>query len=324
MRTQEENRDYLAALYPPIEPYEDGRLAVDQRHSVYWEVAGNPRGVPVVFLHGGPGSGCTANHRRFFDPAYYRIVLLDQRGAGRSTPHADLQDNSTQNLIADLEQLRQHLGVESWLLFGGSWGSTLALAYAVEHPQRCLGLVLRGVFLGRANEIDWFMRGMRHFFPEAWQDFAGHIPEGEHGDLLRAYYHRLTSRDPGQRLAAAQAWTQYETRCCTLLPNEEASQHGEDEALALSLGRIEAHYFVNRLFLEEGELLARVARIRHLPGMIIQGRYDVVCPPVSAYELQAAWPEAKLLVVPDAGHAAWEPGTTRALVQAMEGMKRRL
>ncbi|CAG0963706.1 proline iminopeptidase [Burkholderiales bacterium] len=324
MRPLEENRDYLAALYPPIEPYEKGRLVVDQRHSVYWETAGNPLGVPVVFLHGGPGSGCTTNHRRFFDPAFYRIVLLDQRGAGRSTPHADLQDNSTQNLVADLEQLRMRLGIEKWILFGGSWGSTLALAYAIEHPDRCLGMVLRGVFLGRASEVEWFMRGMRQFFPEAWADFAGFIPLGERGDLLRAYYNRLTSPNAALRLAAAQAWSQYEARCCTLLPSDEAMNHSEDQALALSLGRIEAHYFVNRLFLEEGELLARVGGIRHLPGYIVQGRYDVVCPPVSAFELQAAWPEAELVIVPDAGHAAWEPGTTRALVQAMENMKTRV
>lgn len=321
MRPLEENRDYLAALYPPIEPYEQGRLAVDQRHSIYWETAGNPQGVPVVFLHGGPGSGCTGNHRRFFDPAHYRIVLLDQRGAGRSTPHADLQDNSTQNLVADLEQLRMRLGIDKWILFGGSWGSTLALAYGMAHADRCLGMVLRGVFLGRASEVEWFMHGMRHFFPEAWADFAEFIPEGERGDLLRAYYNRLTSPNATLRLAAAQAWAQYEARCCTLLPSGEAMNHSEDQALALSLGRIEAHYFVNRLFLEEGELLARLGRILHVPAIIVQGRYDVVCPPQSAFELRAAWPNAELVIVPDAGHAAWEPGTTAALVGAMEKMK---
>ncbi|MBI3149254.1 MAG: prolyl aminopeptidase [Betaproteobacteria bacterium] len=324
MGPSEESREYLAHLYPAIEPYATGHFAVDERHRLYWETSGNPQGVPVVFLHGGPGSGCAANHRRFFDPAHYRIVLLDQRGAGRSTPHAELQDNSTQNLVGDLEQLRQHLGVEKWLVFGGSWGSTLGLAYAAEHPERCLGLVLRGVFLGRASEIEWFMRGMRHFFPEAWEDFAAFIPPGERGDLLRAYYRRLTSPNATLRREAALAWSQYEARCCTLLPNTEAHGHGEDEALALSLGRTEAHYFVNRLFLEEGELLGRVGRIRHLPGIIVQGRYDVVCPPVAAYELKAAWPEAELTMVPDAGHAAWEPGTTRALVMAMEKMKTRV
>ncbi len=324
MRPLEETRDCGAALYPPIEPSASGHLAVDARHRIYWETCGNPNGVAVVFLHGGPGSGCTANHRRFFDPQYYRIVLLDQRGAGRSTPHAELLDNSTQHLVADLEQLREHLGINQWVVFGGSWGSTLALAYAQAHPARCLGLVLRGVFLGRATEVEWFMQGMRHFFPEAWEEFAEFIPPGERADLLRAYYHRLTSPNAALRLEAAKAWSQYEARCCTLLPNAEALSHGDDEALALSLGRTEAHYFVNHLFLEEGELLARVDRIRRLPGIIVQGRYDVVCPPLSAFELHQAWPESELVLVPDAGHAAWEPGTARALVQAMEKIKARI
>lgn len=321
MRHLEENRDHTALLYPAISPYATGRLAVDARHTLYWETSGNPQGVPVVFLHGGPGSGCTENHRRFFDPAHYRIVLFDQRGAGRSTPHADLLDNSTQHLVADLEQLREHLAIAQWVVFGGSWGSTLALAYAEEHPARCLGLVLRGVFLGRAAEIEWFMQGMRHFFPEAWAEFSEFIPVGERGELLRAYYNRLTSPSAPLRLDTAKAWSQYEARCCTLLPNPETVDHFEEDALALSLARTEAHYFVNHLFLEEGELLARIGRIRHLPGIIVQGRYDVVCPPSSAYELHAAWPESELLMVPDAGHAAWEPGTTRALVAAMEKMK---
>ncbi|MEO8136030.1 MAG: prolyl aminopeptidase, partial [Betaproteobacteria bacterium] len=279
------------------------------------------RGVPVVFLHGGPGGGCSSRHRQFFDPAFYRIVLFDQRGAGQSTPVGELRDNTTQHLVADIERLRLHLGIERWLVFGGSWGSTLALAYGEAHPGRCLGFVLRGIFLGRQAELDWFMHGMGQFFPEARNRFVGALPPEERGDLLGNYHRRLTDEDPAVHLPAAHAWSTYEGACSTLAPNPELIAHFDDDAAALALARIEAHYFVHRIFLPQGSLLQDLAPIRHLPCSIIQGRYDVVCPPVSAFELKAAWPDAELIIVPDAGHSAWEPGITSALVGALERIK---
>ena len=309
------------ALYPPHEAYRRGRLAVDARHTLPWEESGNPKGVPAVFLHGGPGGGCSARHRQFFDPAHYRIVLFDQRGAGQSTPVGELQDNTTQHLVADIEQLRRHLGIERWIVFGGSWGSTLALAYGESYPARCLGFVLRGIFLGRQPELDWFMHGMGRFFPEAWNRFAEGLPPEERSDLLGKYYRRLTNPDPAVHLPAAHAWSTYEGACSSLAPNPELIAYFDDDAAALALARIEAHYFVHRIFLAPGSLLESVAAIRHLPCSIVQGRYDVVCPPASAFELKAAWPEAELVIVPDAGHSAWEPGITSELVAAMERMK---
>jgi len=310
-------------LFPDIEPYANGWLVVDGLHELYWETCGNPRGVPVVFLHGGPGGGCLPHHRRFFDPRFWRIVLFDQRGAGRSTPPAELRDNTTPHLVADLERLRRHLGVERWLIFGGSWGSTLALAYAEAHPDRCLGLVLRGIFLARPAELDWFMHGMRQFFPEAWRDFAGFLPEGERGDLLAGYYRRLTDPDPARHMPAAHAWDRYEGACSTLLPREAPPQFETDTA-ALAIARIEAHYFVHRAFLDDDQLMRDLARIRHLPCTIVQGRYDIVCPPVTADALAQAWPEAELVLVPDAGHSVREPGITRELLAAVERMRERL
>ena len=311
-------------LYPPIECNASGMLQVDSRHSLYWEESGNPRGIPAVFLHGGPGAGCTPVYRRFFDPAVYRIVLFDQRGAGRSTPTAELADNTTQHLIADLERLRRHLRIERWLVFGGSWGSTLALAYGEAHPERCLGFVLRGVFLGSRREIDWFLYCMGTFFPEAWRAFLGPIPTAEREDLLGAYYRRLTNPDPAVHLPAAKAWCRYETSCSTLRPIPQNVAPLAAERGALALARIEAHYFVNSLFLKPDQLLTELHRIRRLPCVIVQGRYDVVCPPVSADELARAWPEADLHIVPDAGHSAMEPGTRTGLVAATEAMKRPL
>ena len=314
-------RGESTVLHPALEPYAAGRLAVDSRHALYWETCGNPDGVSVVFLHGGPGAGCLPWHRRFFDPAHWRIVLFDQRGAGRSTPTAEIIDNTTWNLVADMERLRAYLGVDRWLLFGGSWGSTLALAYAHAYPQRCLGLVLRGIFLARAAEIDWFMHGMRNVFPEAWRDFAGFLPEAERGDLLGSYHRRLTDPDPAVHLPAAVAWDRYEATCVTLLPAE--SDPKTDAQAALAIARLEAHYFVNRAFLADDELL-QVDGIRHLPCTIVQGRYDAVCPPVTADLLAQAWPEAEYIVVPDAGHSVREPGITRELTAAVERMRRRL
>ena len=308
-------------LYPALAAYRSGRLPLDARHAMHWEECGNPRGVAAVFLHGGPGGGSAPDHRRYFDPAFYRIVLYDQRGAGQSTPLGELADNTTQHLVADLEALRAHLGIERWLVFGGSWGSTLALAYAQAHPERVLGLVLRGIFLGGPREIDWFMHGMRCFFPEAWTAFAEFLPAGERGELLASYHGRLIHPDPAVHMPAAHAWSRYESSCSTLLPDPELIAHFDEDPVALAIARIEAHYFVHRCFLAEGALLSGVGRIRHIPGIIVQGRYDVVCPPLTAEELHRAWPEAEYVVVPDAGHSAREPGVARELVAATDRLR---
>jgi proline iminopeptidase len=320
--TRSLSRDYF--LYPPLAPLRSGRLRLDRHHTMYWEESGNERGVPVVFLHGGPGGGSSPDHRRQFDPAFYRIILYDQRGAGQSTPLGELIDNTTAHLVADLETLRTHLGVGRWLVFGGSWGSTLALAYAEAHPERVLGLVLRGIFLGTPREIDWFMHGIRFVFPEAWGSFAGFLPEAERSDLLANYYRRLTHPDAGVHMPAAHAWSRYESSCSTLLPDPELVAHFDEDAVALAIARIEAHYFVNRLFLPEGALLGGVDRIRRIPAVIIQGRYDAVCPIVTADDLHRGWPEAEYIVVPDAGHSAREPGVARELVAATDRFRARL
>jgi proline iminopeptidase len=309
-------------LYPPLEPYASGRLRLDSLHSMYWEECGNPRGLPVVFLHGGPGAGATPAHRRFFDPAFYRIVIFDQRGAGRSTPHGELADNTTPHLVDDMEALRKTRGISSWIVFGGSWGSTLALAYAQAHPDRVRALVLRGIFLCRPAEIDWFLSGIRHVFPEAWRSFAEFIPEAERGDLLDAYWRRLAHPYPAVHMPAARAWSAYEGSCSTLLPSPETVAAFGEDRLALGLARIEAHYFRNGVFLPENQLLQGVERIRNIPGAIVQGRYDMVCPIVTADELARAWPEAQYVIVPDAGHSAMEPGIRAALVAQMERLKR--
>jgi proline iminopeptidase len=320
--TRSLSRDYF--LYPPLAPLRSGRLRLDRHHTMYWEESGNACGVPVVFLHGGPGGGSSPDHRRQFDPAFYRIILYDQRGAGQSTPLGELIDNTTAHLVADLETLRTHLGVGRWLVFGGSWGSTLALAYAEAHPERVLGLVLRGIFLGTPREIDWFMHGIRFVFPEAWGSFAGFLPEAERSDLLANYYRRLTHPDAGVHMPAAHAWSRYESSCSTLLPDPELVAHFDEDAVALAIARIEAHYFVNRLFLPEGALLSGVDRIRCIPAVIIQGRYDAVCPIVTADDLHRGWPEAEYIVVPDAGHSAREPGVARELVAATDRFRARL
>lgn len=308
-------------LFPKIEPHESGTLELDNGHVMYWEESGNPEGVPIVFLHGGPGAGTMAIHRRFFDPGYFRIILFDQRGAGRSTPHASIDANTTGNLIADLEALRERLGILQWHLFGGSWGSTLALAYAQAHPNHCLGLVLRGVFACSEQEVDWFLHGMGRFFPEAWREFSGAIPEAERDDLLSAYNRRLNDPDPDVHLPAARAWSSYEAKCSTLRPNPDAVAAISDTNGMLALARIEAHYLSNGAFLEPGQLLDGIERIRHLPATIVQGRYDMVCPIATADRLARAWPEAEYTIVPDAGHSALEPGTRAALMRAVEGLK---
>ena len=312
-------------LYPPIEPFSTRRIAVDDIHTLYVEECGNPQGMAAVFLHGGPGAGCEATHRRFFDPARYRIVLFDQRGSGRSTPHAELRDNSTWHSVADMERIRAELGIERWLVFGGSWGSTLALAYAQTHPDRVSALVLRGIFLCRPEEIRWFYQeGASWVYPDWWQDFVAPIPENERDDLLHAYHWRLTGRDEIARMSAAKAWSIWEGRTATLLPNEEVRGYFARSHVALSLARIECHYFVNNAFLGPNQLLRDAHRIADIPGVIVQGRYDLICPLRSAWQLHRAWPTAELKIVPDAGHAAFEPGIRRALVAATDAFASRL
>jgi proline iminopeptidase len=311
---------YARGYYPPIEPFDTGRLRVSPVHDLYYEQSGNPAGKPVVFLHGGPGFGTEPNHRRFFDPAAYRIVLVDQRGCGKSTPHASLEDNTTWHLVEDLEKLRAHLGFERWQVFGGSWGSTLALAYAETHPGRVTELVLRGIFLVRKREIDWFyQRGASALFPDAWERYLEPIAEAERGDLLRAYHRRLTGSDPAERLRAAKAWSVWEGTTSCLLANQALIDKTAGDAFAIAFARIECHYFMNDAFIDEArDLIRGVARIRHIPATIVQGRYDVVCPMETAWELHRAWPEADLRVVPDAGHSAAEPGNLHELVTATD------
>ena len=310
-------------LFPDIAPYETGFLPLSGGHVMYWEQVGNPRGQPVLFLHGGPGAGAGAVHRRFFDPQHWRVIIFDQRGAGRSRPLGELRDNTTPHLVRDIEVLRQFLGIENWLLFGGSWGSTLALAYAQEHPARVLGCVLRGVFLGRRDEVVWFLEGLRRVFPDAWAAFSEHLPPEERGDLLGAYLRRLCDPDPAVHLPAARAWSQYEGSCSTLLPSPETVASFAQDRTALGLARIEAHYFAHDLFLPDEGLLGRMDRLAEIEAEIVQGRYDMVCPATSAFELAAAWPSARLTVIPDAGHSALEPGVRTALVSAVERFRRR-
>jgi proline iminopeptidase len=308
-------------LYPEIGPFDSGFLRVDDTHDVYWEECGNPRGAPVVFLHGGPGAGSAPAHRRFFDPSHYRIIVYDQRGAGRSRPLGELRNNTTQLLVQDMETLRRHLGIDRWLVFGGSWGSTLAIAYAISHADRCTGLILRGIFLCRKTEIEWFLYGLRNLFPEAWAAFAEVIPEAERADLLAAYYARLINPDPAVHMPVARAWSIYEGSCSTLLASPETVAYFSNDVVALGLARIEAHYFKNDIFLPDNALLQNVAKLRDIPAIIIQGRYDAVCPIVTADDLHRAWPEARYIVVADAGHSAWEPGICAELVKATERFK---
>lgn len=310
----------MKTLYDPIEPFDRGRLPVSSIHTLYYEQCGNPEGQPVVFLHGGPGGGLIEDYRRYFDPQAYRIVLFDQRGAGDSTPHANLEDNTTWHLVSDIERLREHLGVEAWQVFGGSWGSTLALAYAQTHTERVRQLVLRGIFLCRPKEIRWFYQeGASAIYPDVWEEYVGVIPESERDDMLTAYHRRLTSDDERVRLEAARAWSIWEGSTSKLFPDPNLINEFGEPHKALSLARIECHYFMNSAFFEtDNYLIENVEKIRRIPAVIVQGRYDVVCPLMSAWELHRAWPEAELRIIPDAGHSAGEPGIISALVEATD------
>jgi proline iminopeptidase len=307
-------------LYPLIEPFATGKLRVSPVHELYYEECGNAKGRPTVFLHGGPGAGLAPDYRRFFDPRAYRVVLFDQRGAGQSTPHASLEENTTWHLVEDIERLREHLGIEHWLVFGGSWGSTLALAYAQTHPARVTALVLRGIFLCRSQEIHWsYQEGANAIFPDAWEDYVGLIPEAERGDMVTAYHQRLTSDDEATRFEAAKAWSKWEANLLMLLPNRELIDHFAEPLVALAVARLECHYIVNNCFFStDNYLIEHIDKIRHIPAVIVHGRYDIVCPMTNAWDLHRAWPEAELRIIPDAGHAAIEPGIISALVEATD------
>ena len=315
----------MPALYTAIEPHKQFTLSVDDDHLLYIEESGNPDGLPVVFLHGGPGAGCEASHRRFFNPQLYRIVLFDQRGCGRSKPHAELRHNTTQHLIDDIERIRINLGIEQWVVFGGSWGSTLALAYAQTYPKRCLGLILRGIFLCRERDISWFYQdGASYLFPDLWQEYQCVIPPEERDDMLNAYYRRLTDTDLNVQMQAAKAWARWEACTSNLNPNVEVIDFFTNDNVALSLARIECHYFVNHVFLKDRPLLKHTDKLADIPGIIIHGRYDVVCPIEQAWLLHQHWPQAKFHIVAEAGHSAFEPDITSRLVQSTDAMASRI
>jgi proline iminopeptidase len=306
-------------LYPPIEPYRTGRLEVGDGHSLYWEQCGNPDGKPALMLHGGPGAGCSPDHRRQFDPERYNVTLFDQRGCGRSTPHASLEANTTWHLVDDIERLREQVGVDKWLVFGGSWGSTLALAYAQTWPERTTELVLRGIFLFRQKELDWLYQfGASEVFPDKWGEFLAPIPEAERGDIVTAYQRRLIGDDPAVQLEAAKAWSKWEAETVTLLPDPHVIEEHTSDDFAIAIARIENHYMVNRGWLEEGQLLANAHKLKDIPGVIVQGRYDMCTPPVSAWDLKQAWPEVDLQIVPDGGHLFTEPGVLDGLIRAAD------
>jgi proline iminopeptidase len=311
-------------LYPPIEPYETGSLDVGDGHRLYWERCGTRGAKPVVFLHGGPGAGCSPDHRRQFDPERYDILLFDQRGCGRSTPHASLEANTTWHLVADIERLREMLGLERWMVFGGSWGSTLALAYAQTHPRRATELVLRGIFTFRQTELDWLYRyGASEIFPDKWEEFLAPIPAEERGDLVAAYHRRLTGNDAGEQLAAAKAWSKWEAETVTLLPNPEVIEEHTSDDFAIAIARIENHYMINKGWIEEGALIRNAGILSDIPGVIVQGRYDCCTPPSAAWDLKQAWPEAELNIVADAGHLFNEPGILDGLIRAADAFAAR-
>ncbi len=310
----------MRQLYPPREAYQEGRLQVTELHTIHFEESGNPQGKPIVVLHGGPGGGCPSFYRQYFNPEKWRLIMFDQRGCGKSTPHAELRENTTWDLVNDIEKLREHLGIDKWVVFGGSWGSTLSLAYSQTHPQRCTGLILRGIFMLRQKELHWFYQeGASNIFPDAWDEYLKPIPLQERDNLLNAYYKRLTSEDKRIRLEAAKAWSIWEASTSKLFLDKSLMQTFGESAFADAFARIECHYFVNKGFFErEDQLLLNVDKIRHIPAVIVQGRYDVVCPMVSAWELHKVWSEAEFIVVPDAGHSMSEPGIQTALIDATD------
>ena len=315
----------MLSLYPDIAAYHQCRLSVDDIHELYVEECGNPDGVPVLFVHGGPGAGCNSRHRCFFDPEHYRIILFDQRGAGRSTPHAELRNNTTQDLIADIERIREALHVERWMLFGGSWGSTLSLLYAQAYPERVTAMILRGIFLCRPQDIAWFYQnGTGRLFPDYWQDFVRPVVEEDRGDMVSAYYRLLTGDDELKRMSAAKTWSQWEGRCATLKPDSKVVSGFSDPHLALAMARIEAHYFINSGFIGDNQILDNMRRIKDIPGIIVHGRYDVICPMDNAWALHRCWPASELEIIRDAGHSAGESGNTDALVRATIKMLSRL
>lgn len=307
-------------LYPHREPYNEGKLQVSDIHTIHYEESGNPEGKPIVLLHGGPGGGCPPYYRQYFNPEKWRLIMFDQRGCGQSTPHAELQDNTTWNLVSDIEKIREHLNIDKWVVFGGSWGSTLSLAYSQTHPERCKGLILRGIFMLRQKELLWFYQeGASYIFPDAWEEYLKPIPPEERDDMLTAYYKRLTSPDMKIRLEAARAWSVWEASTSKLFLDKQLMQIFGESEFAEAFARIECHYFVNKGFFEdENQLLKNVDKIRNIPGVIVQGRYDVVCPMISAWELHKAWKESELIVVPDAGHSMSEPGIMSALIEATD------
>ena len=313
----------MKELYPELQPFETGMLPVSELHTIYYERCGNPDGLPIVFLHGGPGGGIMEGYRRFYDPAAYHIILFDQRGSGKSTPHAELRENTTWDLVADIERLREKFGIKQWIVFGGSWGSTLALAYAETHPERVSGLILRGIFLCRPSELSWFYQaGANQIFPDFWEQYRDAIPETERGDMMQAYYKRMTSDDEKVRLDACRAWSIWEGSTSKLHPDTSLIEHFAGDKEALALARIECHYFVNNCFFPtDNFLLENVEKIRHIPTVIVQGRYDVVCPATSAWDLHKAFPESALTIVPAAGHSVSEPGITSALVEATDKIR---
>ncbi|NEP42555.1 MAG: prolyl aminopeptidase [Okeania sp. SIO2H7] len=310
----------MREFYPPIEPYTHGTLKVSDIHTLYYEECGNPKGKPVVFLHGGPGGGCLSIYRQYFDPQKWRVILFDQRGAGKSTPHAELKENTTWDLVSDIEKIRVHLNIKNWVVFGGSWGSSLALTYSQTHPEFCKGLILRGIFMVRKKEIHWFYQeGASNIYPDAWEEYLKPIPEAERGDMVAAYYKRLTSEDSQIRLEAAKAWSIWEGSTSKLIQNPGSIASFGNSHFAEAFARIECHYFINNCFFDEDNfLLKNIDKIRHIPGVIVQGRYDIPCPVASAWELHKAWPEAEFIIVPDAGHSVTEPGIKSALIEATD------
>jgi proline iminopeptidase len=311
----------MKKAFPAIRPYSTETISVTEPHRLYLEQSGNPEGIPVLFVHGGPGGGTRPIDRCFFDPDKYRIILFDQRGSGKSTPHAALDDNNTDALVADIETLREHLGIDRWVIFGGSWGSTLGLVYAQTYPECVMGLMLRGIFLCRDEDIQWFyQRGASQVFPDYWLQYEQIIPLAERGDMLGAYYTRLTGDNEFERMAAAKAWSVWEGRCATLRANESLVEHFANPHLAMAMARIEAHFFINKAFLEPDQILNNCHRLKNIPGYIVHGRYDMVCPVNQAFDLSKAWPEAQLSIIADAGHASGEPGTTDALIRATESL----